>query len=1218
MSNIKKLLTRVFFIFLFLYFFAPFSYAADFIVPNTGGEPIVIDVSSLNLTSGIDVSIGEFTGQPRSYRDLNTKSIAIFPPAVADSEKTIEIKAGSTTISKTVSFRSSPNGILKNSSLPDLRQARAGNTSTIISDGRVVLIGGSKGLADSPLSTLEVFNPETGRSEFLTIPNNSKKTLLKIPRSQHTATYLGISNSPLGMIAAPVEQILLVGGFSTDGSLENSIEIVEVNVGTNQAVSTLLSNKKAKLKKARIYHTASLLPDGRVLIIGGQGRINKTTLGALNNIEIFDLVTKTVSPSTFSLSTPRLLHTATTLQNGNILIAGGFTNQDSKLFGLGPATDTAELVDTKNLSIKQIGKLNKAVGGHSATLLTNGQVLIIGGSADLFAGVDKDGAAQGLSVSTIQSYDNNNETFNLVINKSSNGTLDLQLPRFLHQTILLPNGDVAVFGGLSIKQGTNTQNFINTPISEIEIFTPDIVSSVGGVLKIEQKNILNTATGRIQPTAVLVTPKNKTQGFLSTSDINKFINCAIYLTGGYTNGLGKLPSKTSEFIQIESNSGIEGRQIKLTPEAVIQGSYVSEFLVQLDKFSAIPSLFIQPQSINLSSSNNFLAMTKVLSTNSQVVLLKAQVNDPNGSVIVSPSLFQVGENITISRRDSSVQGEFEVDILPVESVSNFVPAKIKVNVSDSSKPFLSTVPAYGISLSTEEGNNSQQIQVKVLSQDGSTVFSSIPNDTKITATIANPDIANLEGTGISSVVGSLVTQFNVNSIKPGKTTINFSINFPDILGVSIPLEISGTPSFSSTPIESSVLAALTLNNGVELSGVSKEDSVNVSLDDLFISSTSSLFPIYVPINLLSSIDGSNSVGLFTIRPIFGVDLLTAVPRTFLNNSGDEFKSPLPVEPLAIGGITLSGSDNTSISILASDDGIRSVSYRNNDQSQLGDLTMINGVSGVKDLRLFENSNKQGKIVAIKGSMILVIDAVSGETETSAELSGEGFELELIEINDQKAAVVASGAGGVDLVFPLTQSLPRVENSMITTDVKHIALINKLGDKVGPYVAAYNGVEISIRNLVSIDEPILRIGTSTKYSKIAYAGKFLVNNKSTDVLICSGERTLTLFDLNNLTIIPIGESLNIKNKIEDLVVINGTAYLALGESGIVALSVGGLIDNNKDAKVATFTKNKITVVKSNGRESFITKPLNVNKLANANPFLLAAGENNNLTVIKVSP
>ena len=230
LSNIKKLLIKVFLTSLFLYFSISSSFAVDFIVPNSSGEPIVIDVSDLNLITGIDVSIGEFTDQPRSYRDSNTKSIAIFPPAASNSEKTIQIRAGSTTISKTISFRSSPNGNLRNSLLPDLREARAGNTATKISDGRVVLIGGSKGLADEPLSSLEVFNPETGKSEFLKTPDNSKKARLQISRSQHTATYLGISNSSVGMISTPVEQILLTGGFSAGGSLENSIEIIEINV----------------------------------------------------------------------------------------------------------------------------------------------------------------------------------------------------------------------------------------------------------------------------------------------------------------------------------------------------------------------------------------------------------------------------------------------------------------------------------------------------------------------------------------------------------------------------------------------------------------------------------------------------------------------------------------------------------------------------------------------------------------------------------------------------------------------------------------------------------------------------------------------------------------------------------------------------------------------------------------------------------------------------
>ena len=152
--NIKKLLIS--FSCFMLHALCLGVFAADFIIPNSSGEPIVIDISDLNLTTGLDVSIGEFTDQPRTYRDLNTKSIAIFPPAGSDSERTIQIRAGSTTVTKTVSFRSSPDGNLKNSSLPDLHEARAGNTATKISDGRGVLIGGSKGLADTPINSIEV------------------------------------------------------------------------------------------------------------------------------------------------------------------------------------------------------------------------------------------------------------------------------------------------------------------------------------------------------------------------------------------------------------------------------------------------------------------------------------------------------------------------------------------------------------------------------------------------------------------------------------------------------------------------------------------------------------------------------------------------------------------------------------------------------------------------------------------------------------------------------------------------------------------------------------------------------------------------------------------------------------------------------------------------------------------------------------------------------
>ena len=1219
--NIKKLLTSLLFLSCFLLLASCFFsvFAADFIIPNSSGEPIIIDISDLNLTTGLDVSVGEFTDQPRTYRDLSTKSIAIFPPAGSDSERTIQIRAGSTTVTKTVSFRSSPDGNLKDSSLPDLHEARAGNTATKISDGRVVLIGGSKGLADTPVNSLEVFNPEVGRSDLLKTPDDSKKAKLQISRSQHTATYLGISSSPLGMISGPVEQILVTGGFSNNGLLESSIEIVEINVGSNQGVSTLLSSKKSKLKKARIYHTASLLPDGRVLIIGGQGRINKTNLGALNSLEIFDPVTKSVQVSSNSLSTSRLLHTSTILQNGNILIAGGFTNEKSNSFGLGPATDTAELINTKDFTIKKVGLLKKSVGGHTATLLTNGLVLIVGGNNDLFAGLDGN-IARGLSVGTIQYYSSSNETFKFVTNKSTEGNLDLQTARFLHQTVLLPNGNLAVIGGLNIKPGFSTEQFINTPVSKIEVLSPDLAAS-GDTLKVDQKAILETATGRILPTAVLVTPKNKTQGFLSPSDISKFVNCAVYVTGGFTNGFGKLPTKATDLLQIESNVGIEGRSIEVTPNAIIQGSYLDTLLVQIGEFSAVPSLKVEPQAVNLSSSNNFLSTAMVFSTNDQSLLLKPVVS--TDLIIVSPSLFQTGDNVTITRKDPSVQGQFDVSFVPASDINSFIPAKLTVNVSNSSMPFLVTVPPYGISLSVQEGFNIQPVQIKIFSEDGMTELTSVLPNTFITATIQDPEIANIIGTGISSVTGTIQTQFQIKAVKPGKTTLTFSINSTDILPISIPVQVSATPTFSSSTssIDNTVLDGLS-TNGVSFSGTKNVNSTSFSLQDVIISINNSIFPIYVPINLQSSIDGSISPGLFTIRPIFGVDLLTALPRTFVNKGETNFRTPLIAEPTAIGGFVSSDIEKDPVAALASDDGLRTVTFVRDNQNLTGSLSMLSNDFGVKELKFFKfgTDKKQTKIVLLKGSMISLIDAESGEQESSATLSGEGFELVLTEINNQTAAVVSVGTSGVDLVFPVTDAEPRVENSRVATNVKHITVVNKIGDKAGPYVVAYDDAKtISIRNLTSLNDPVQSIDTNgERFTKIDYAGKFLVNNKTTDVLICAGERSVTLFDLNNLTTIPVNEALKIKNKIEDLLVIDGTAYLALGDGGILALSVGGLIDNSKQAIITTFTKNKLTVVKASGKETFITKPLSANKLANAKPFLLSSGPNNNLTVIRVSP
>jgi len=76
------------------------------------------------------------------------------------------------------------------------------------------------------------------------------------------------------------------------------------------------------LNTARISHTATLLPNGRVLVAGGS---DGTSGNRLSSAKLYDPVTGGWSVSG-SMATPRESHTATLLPNGQVLVAGGIVN----------------------------------------------------------------------------------------------------------------------------------------------------------------------------------------------------------------------------------------------------------------------------------------------------------------------------------------------------------------------------------------------------------------------------------------------------------------------------------------------------------------------------------------------------------------------------------------------------------------------------------------------------------------------------------------------------------------------------------------------------------------------------------------------------------------------------------------------------------------------------------------------------------------------------
>src|ERR1700723_94091 len=123
----------------------------------------------------------------------------------------------------------------------------------------------------------------------------------------------------------------------------------------------------APMLDPRSGHTATLLQDGRVLIAGGMRRNQDFYRSA----ELYDPATgKFRAPGSMSLG--RGGPAAALLQSGKVLIVGGYIGH--------ACTDLAELYDPATEKFKVIGKMNHVRGRPHATVLTNGDVLITGGS----------------------------------------------------------------------------------------------------------------------------------------------------------------------------------------------------------------------------------------------------------------------------------------------------------------------------------------------------------------------------------------------------------------------------------------------------------------------------------------------------------------------------------------------------------------------------------------------------------------------------------------------------------------------------------------------------------------------------------------------------------------------------------------------------------------------------------------------------------------------
>ena len=172
------------------------------------------------------------------------------------------------------------------------------------------------------------------------------------------------------------------------------------------------------MHEARASHTATVLRDGRVLIAGGfmKAQDGQTQIYS-RTAELFDPKTRTFS-FTGEMKVPRAGHTATLLNDGRVLLAGGFSRNG--------ITPSAELYDPSTGAFAPAGDMAVARGDFTATLLPTGDVLVAGGgdrnateSAELFH--------PGTGMFTF--------------------TGSMSVPRVAHTATLLPSGKVLIAGG---------------------------------------------------------------------------------------------------------------------------------------------------------------------------------------------------------------------------------------------------------------------------------------------------------------------------------------------------------------------------------------------------------------------------------------------------------------------------------------------------------------------------------------------------------------------------------------------------------------------------------------------------------------------------------------------------------------------------------------------------------------------------------------------------
>jgi hypothetical protein len=337
---------------------------------------------------------------------------------------------------------------------------------------------------------------------------------MNIARANHTSTLL------------PNGKVLIAGGFAGSGSEYNPYRTAEL-----YDPSSGMFQSAAEMRIGRSGHTATLLKNGKVLIVGGwTGRYDLR-----GSAEIYDPTANTFTP-TGNLVIERAGNTATLLADGRVLITGGENRQEDKLA-------SAEIYDPSTGKFAQTGSMADARAAHTATSLKDGRVLIVGGGSGHYP-------AQKIYRSA--------EIFDPATGKFSL-TGEMSVARHKQAAVLLRSGKVLVVGGSDNRDwhGEYASAEIYDPSSGT--FSPTGAMSTprfklpAGVALLPNGKVLVAGGG---PFAELYDETTGTfariQGSLGAArffaSVTVLSGGKALITGGYAEGGGSLPATAAAWL----------------------------------------------------------------------------------------------------------------------------------------------------------------------------------------------------------------------------------------------------------------------------------------------------------------------------------------------------------------------------------------------------------------------------------------------------------------------------------------------------------------------------------------------------------------------------------------------------------------------------------------------------------------------------------------------